>query len=427
MPRDYSQADRHLAQKLGVEPRQMERWRSEGCLQPPEWLHQPGMPGSLSAHPAGAAKQAARVRDLLAERPGMFAGPRMSFNEVRVLLFWENRFVDEVKLRASYLAFLDRLNRPLTADDVKDAMDVARVLCGQPGGGVRQWTRALTIANTVARAGGADPAARIELALAVLLTLLFGGKPSSDLPGGPDDLVADAIDNLGFGADETVAAGDLAFLDLGVTRGLIERANYAELEHTRDMTNSVMGYANTLAYIGSRTVDQREHDRLHEQRVTGAVKAAEKLVEVQRLNLDALEGYAGERLAAFRAAQDKARAAAEYARQQREAYDRARGDAGTGAEEETGLLIAADAADETAFQAGKAAQEREAESQEADRDLAEVRDWLAGAAAGKLHGPRRRHAPPVRRRQLHRHPGLADTRAGPYGAQSSVPLRTAGR
>lgn len=207
MPRDYGQADRQLAQQLGVEPRQIERWRSEGCLQPPQWLHQSGMPGSRSVYPAGAAEQAARVRDLLADRAAMFAGPKMTFNEVRIMLFWADRFVDEVKLRASYLAFLERLDRPLRAADVKDAMDLAGVLRRQAGGGFRQWTKALRIANTVARAGGADPAARIELALAVLLTVMSGGTPSSDLPGGSDDLVADAIDNLGFGADETIAAG----------------------------------------------------------------------------------------------------------------------------------------------------------------------------------------------------------------------------
>jgi len=66
MPRDYSKADREPAQQLGVQPRQIERWRSDGCLQPPEWMHQPGMPGSQSAYPAGAAAQAAEVHDLLA-------------------------------------------------------------------------------------------------------------------------------------------------------------------------------------------------------------------------------------------------------------------------------------------------------------------------------------------------------------------------
>ncbi|MGO9782516.1 MAG: hypothetical protein ACLPQY_22555, partial [Streptosporangiaceae bacterium] len=50
-----------------------------------------------------------------------------------------------------------------------------------------------------------------------------GATLSSGLPGGPDDLVADAIDNLGFGTDDTVAAEDLAFLNLARARELCKR------------------------------------------------------------------------------------------------------------------------------------------------------------------------------------------------------------
>jgi hypothetical protein len=144
MPRDYSKADCELAQRLGVQPRQVERWRSEGCLQPPEWMHQPGMPGSQSEYPPGAAEQAARVRDLLPGKPRLIGGPRTSFDEVRIVLFWED-------------------------------------------------------------------------------------------------------------ADDTVSAEDLAFVNLARARKLMNEAEYAELEQARELIKIVMAYAQTLAFIGSRT------------------------------------------------------------------------------------------------------------------------------------------------------------------------------
>ena len=70
------------------------------------------------------------------------------------------------------------------------------------------WASALKLAADVARPGGAEPRERVRLALTVLLTALSGGPliSASGFPGGPDDLVADAIDNLGFGADYAVPA-----------------------------------------------------------------------------------------------------------------------------------------------------------------------------------------------------------------------------
>lgn len=246
-------ADRELARQLGVQPRQIERWRSEGCLQPPEWMHQRGMPGSRSEYPAGAAAQAARVRDLLAGSPRLLAGPRTSFDEVRILLFWEGRFVDQGELRGSYQAFLQRLDGQFGPADVQHAADLARALSGVARGGFGLWTSALKLAGDVARPGGAGPRDRVRLALTVLLTALSGAPLSSGLPGGPDDLVADAIDNLGFGTDDTVAAEDLAFLNLARARELMNEAKPAELEQARELVKTVMAYAQTLAFIGSRT------------------------------------------------------------------------------------------------------------------------------------------------------------------------------
>jgi len=117
------------------------------------------------------------------------------------------------------------------------------------------WTRALKLAAGVARPGGAEPAERVRMALTVLLTALAGGPLTSlsGLPGGPDDLAADAMDNLGFGAGDTVAAGDLAFLNLARVRDVMNEAEHAELEQARELVTTVMAYAQTLAFLGSRT------------------------------------------------------------------------------------------------------------------------------------------------------------------------------
>jgi hypothetical protein len=71
------------------------------------------------------------------------------------------------------------------------------------------------------RPGGTEPRERVRLALTVLLTAMSGARLSSELPGGPDDLVADAIDNLRFGAEDAVPAEDLAFVNLARVRELM--------------------------------------------------------------------------------------------------------------------------------------------------------------------------------------------------------------
>lgn len=133
------------------------------------------------------------------------------------------------------------------------------------------------------------------------------------------------------------------------------------------------------SYAEFRAADQREHERLHGQYVTRAVRATEGEVRLRRLDLEALEEYAAEKLAAFRALADKSRAAGEYARLQDVAYEKVKGLAETPPEEETELSLRSSAAEETAFNARRAADEAEAESREADRDLAEVREQLTQA------------------------------------------------
>ena len=133
------------------------------------------------------------------------------------------------------------------------------------------------------------------------------------------------------------------------------------------------------SYAEFRAADQREHERLRELYMTRLVKAAETEVRLRRIDREALEEYAAEKLAAYRALADKSRAADEYARLQLVAYEKVKGLAETAPEEETGLSLRSSAAEETAFNARKAAGLAQAESAEADRDLAEVRGQLTEA------------------------------------------------
>lgn len=131
------------------------------------------------------------------------------------------------------------------------------------------------------------------------------------------------------------------------------------------------------SFAAFRKVDQEQHDRAHEHRVTSAVAAAEDDLRLWREDVEMLEPEAAEALAVFRAAEDRAREAAEFARQQRAAYDLAKGRAP--AAEETDLLIHADSADTVAAGAAEVMESRQAELSVADAALAEAREGLATA------------------------------------------------
>jgi hypothetical protein len=145
------------------------------------------------------------------------------------------------------------LDGQLGPADVERCADLARMLARRTRGGFGQWAAALKLAGTVTRPCGAEPPERVQLAVTVLLTALVGGIPSSGSPGGPDDHVADAIDNLGFGSDDNVTAADLGFLNLARARELMSQAQQAELEQARDLVKAVIEYAETVAFVGSRT------------------------------------------------------------------------------------------------------------------------------------------------------------------------------
>jgi hypothetical protein len=126
-----------------------------------------------------------------------------------------------------------------------------------------------------------------------------------------------------------------------------------------------------------RAVDQAEHDRDHERQVSKAVAAAEDDLRLWHQDVEELEPVAEAALAAFRAAEDRHRLAAEDARLDRVAYENAKGKVSP--KEERDLLICADTADSVAADAAEVMAARQAELAEADADLAEAREGLAAA------------------------------------------------
>jgi hypothetical protein len=131
------------------------------------------------------------------------------------------------------------------------------------------------------------------------------------------------------------------------------------------------------SYSAFRKVDQAEHDKAHEQRVTAAVAAAEEDVRLWRLDIEELEPEAAEALAGFRAAEDRARTSREFARQQLAAYELIKGKGSPA--EETEALIRADTADQVAIDAAKVMEGKQAELAATDQSLAESREGLATA------------------------------------------------
>jgi len=245
VPRDFSLADREIADQIGVEPRQIERWRQEGCLRPPTRIHVHGVSGSASHHPGDALVQARAVRDLLAGQPALFPGPKSSFHEVRIRLFWQRRYVETRHLRRSYLALLDAL--PQSGKGVEDLALFAALLADRTGRrpGARAWINAIKLANTFGRAD-ASAAVQVRSALAVLLTAMVGSTPE-------DERVVDAVDNLGFDLDDTLSAADLAFLDLAKVRAVVAEADQLEIDAARDTLQAMLGYIRTLSYVAGRT------------------------------------------------------------------------------------------------------------------------------------------------------------------------------
>ncbi|MEU2869758.1 hypothetical protein ABZ769_11190 [Streptomyces olivoreticuli] len=247
VPRDYSRADRELAARIKASPRQIERLREEGCLQPPEQSHLMGVLGSVSVYPLDADDQAKAGRALLEARPLLFAGAKTSFHEVRIRLWWAGRFVEVERLRASYLAVLDVFGPDAcSAETVAEAKLLADTLFGRIGRRrpVRPWVEALKLANARGRSP-ASAARQMKAGLTVLLILLSGGAPS-------DDEVVDTVDNLGFDLDDTLTASDLAFLNVDTVRAAVANAGCAEMEMARDTLLGALRYASTLCYLGSR-------------------------------------------------------------------------------------------------------------------------------------------------------------------------------
>lgn len=244
--RDVSRADAELADRVGVRARQIERWREQGCLRPPQWTHPEGSAGSTSAHDGDALEQARAVRDLLAGPPVLIAGAKTSFDEVRMRLFWQRRYVDPGRLPASYLALLAAVPDP-NARQAAEVRLLAAAMAGRARGtaAARAWVGAIRLANRLGRANlAAGP--QVGGALTVLFAAVLGESTAAH------DAV-DALDNLGFDLDETVTGQDLEFLNAAGVRALVADAGAGELEAARDLLAAMLGYLDTLVYIGRRT------------------------------------------------------------------------------------------------------------------------------------------------------------------------------
>jgi hypothetical protein len=131
------------------------------------------------------------------------------------------------------------------------------------------------------------------------------------------------------------------------------------------------------SYRAFRAADQAEHEWAHRERVASAVAAAESDVAAWREDVETGEPAAAEALATARAAEDRARRARDYAREQRAELERVEGKSSV--EEETDARVRADSASETARHAAEEAEAAAEASRQADRYLAEAREGLAGA------------------------------------------------
>ena len=131
------------------------------------------------------------------------------------------------------------------------------------------------------------------------------------------------------------------------------------------------------SYAEFRAIDQQEHERFHRQRVTAAVAAAQDDLRLWQEDITTLEPEAAQALVVFRAAEDRGREAVKFAAQKRAEYERIRGK--TSPEEECEAAIRADTADNVAAEAAEVTEQKRAELDAADRDLAEAREGLAAA------------------------------------------------
>jgi hypothetical protein len=131
------------------------------------------------------------------------------------------------------------------------------------------------------------------------------------------------------------------------------------------------------SYAEFRAADQQQHERAYNDRVTAVAARAENELRLWREDVATLEPAAAEALAAFRAAEGRARDAVKFAAGRRAEYERIRGKGSP--EEEAGAAVHADAADNVASDAAKVVEEKRAVMDVADQDLAEAREGRAEA------------------------------------------------
>lgn len=172
-------------------------------------------------------------------------GAKVSFHEVRIRLFWQRRHVEFEELRGSYHVLLDAIPDVVGQSGRVPALAAAMVSRSRGRAALRTWIAVIRLAN---RLGRSDAPASLVVpgAMAVVWCAVLGETVDAD------DAV-EAIDNLGFDLDDSVTGHDLAFLSADAVRGHLAAAGPDDLEAARASVGVILGYADTLAYIGRRT------------------------------------------------------------------------------------------------------------------------------------------------------------------------------
>lgn len=182
-----SQADRDLAaavSRLGLEvsPRQVERWREQGVLQPPE-RHGKGPPlGSYAVYKPGAVEHAADLARQL-EIHGRL-------NDAALVVFLHGFPVKERAVRAAYRTIYAEIRRFLDPESLRDPMAVA-ARASQVFG--RRAARSSTAKAWKKRLKASGDAEAFSYVVSDLLWFLLGGADEGV------DLSHDVLNAVGVG------------------------------------------------------------------------------------------------------------------------------------------------------------------------------------------------------------------------------------
>jgi hypothetical protein len=301
--RRTSRADEKLIaalarRRIRVTPRQLERWRQAGILQPP-MRHGLGRgPGSASSYPDAAIEQAAVLAGLV--RRGQPLG------DVALVLFARRRWCQEDAVIAGYRGCLARMEAEALGNaSAEDPLEVAEALAMSLLGTERRagilkdlrsgarrarHAQATSRATTLARDRGRTNPNRADLAtaradststdglltsaLTNLLMVMLSGRPSSD------DALEEFLRVSGY-APPDAASGllpTLAELSLPSLSRLLDDLTFDELELARDRILERSEHTGDLALalrsLGAAAVHRWRLERARAARHGGSQRPA---------------------------------------------------------------------------------------------------------------------------------------------------------